>query len=214
MNKEDVKKTLEEIKKEPKKKFTQSYDLVINLKNILIKQNPVDFFVTMHFSRGKTIKTAAFVDQQLSEQAEKNCDLVIKEADFPKYADKKAMKKLTESYDYFIAQANLMPKVAAAFGKVLGTKGKMPNPKLGCVVPPNANLGLLVEKLAKTVRMKAVKATNLQCLVGKENQPDEEIIDNVLTVYQSALKQLPNEMQNIKNVSLKLTMGKPVKING
>ncbi|MFH1828826.1 MAG: hypothetical protein ABH824_06215 [Nanoarchaeota archaeon] len=212
MDKEKVQKAIEELKKQPKRKFTQSYDLVINLKNLAIKQNPVDFFVTLHFSKGKKIKVAAFVDQQLVDQANKYCDLTIRETEFSNYNDKKKLKKLAEEYDYFIAQATLMPKLAASFGKVLGTKGKMPNPKLGCIVPPNANLEPLIKKLNNTVRLVAKKRTNLQCMIGREDQSEEEIIDNVLTIYQAVLKQVPNEMQNIKDVLLKLTMGKPARI--
>jgi len=212
MDKVQVKKALQELNKLPKRKFLQSYDLVINLKNFEIKQNPLDFFTTLHFSSGKKIKVAAFVDQLLREQAGKFCDFVIEEKDFPNYADKKAAKKLADSYDYFIAQANLMPKVAAVLGRYLGVKGKMPNPKLGCVVPPNANLEPLIKKLNTTVHLVAKKALNLQCLVGKENQSEEEIIDNILTVYQGVIKQVPNEAQNIKSVLIKYSMSKPVKV--
>jgi large subunit ribosomal protein L1 len=212
MNKEEVKKALEQLKAQPKRKFSQSYDLIINLKNLVIKTTPVDFFVTLHYPKGKEVKVAAFVGTQLQDQSEKFCDLTISETDFEKYSDKKELKKLADSYDYFIAQANMMPKVAKAFGKVLGIKGKMPNPKLGCVVPPNANLEPLVKKLSLSVRLQAKKATNLQCMVGKEEQPDAEIIDNIITVYNATLKQLPNEIQNVKNVVLKTTMGKPVKL--
>ena len=69
-----------------------------------------------------------------------------------------------------------------------------------------------MKKLSQNVHLSAKKGTNLQCMVGKEDQPDEEIIDNILTIYNAALKQLPNDIQNVKNVSLKLTMGKPVNI--
>jgi len=212
MDKEQVKKAITELKSQPERKFSQSYDLIINLKNLVVKSSPVDLFVTLHYPKGKEVKIAGFVGNQLSEQSNKHFDLTISEADFVKYADKKQLKQLADSYDYFVAQANLMPKVAQAFGKVLGIKGKMPNPKLGCVVPPNANLGTLKNKLQKTVRLQAKKATNLQCLVGKQSQPDAEIIDNVITVYQAVLKALPNEEQNIKNAQLKLTMSKPIKI--
>lgn len=212
MDKEQIKKALEEIKQQPKRNFVQSYDLVINLKNIVVKQNPVDIFTTLHYTKGSKVKIAAFVDQQLFEEAKKQCDLVIKETEFSQYADKKVAKKLADSYDYFIAQATIMPKVAAAFGRVFGTRGKMPNPKLGCVVPPTAGLEPLVTKLNKTVHLAAKKATNLQCIVGKENQAEAEIIDNILTVYSTTVKQLPGEEQNIKNISLKTTMGKPVRI--
>ena len=212
MDKEHIQLALQEIKKETARKFVQSYDLVINLKNLEIKQTPIDFFVTLHYPKAHGVKIAAFVDQELVEQAGKFCDLTIREADFLRYADKKVQKKLAEEYDYFIAQANLMPKVAAAFGRVLGTRGKMPNPKLGGVVPANANLQPLVEKLKKTVRLVAKKGLNLQCIIGKQDMPEEQVIDNILTVYQTTLKQLPNETQNVKNIILKLTMGKPVKI--
>ena len=210
MDQEHVKKALDELKQLPKRKFVQSYDLVINLKN-LTKQEPIDLFVTVPHSKGKKIKVAAFVDQQLAGQAEQACDLVIRETDFVKY-DPKKMKVLAQEYDYFIAQATLMPRIAVAFGKVLGTRGKMPNPKLGCVVPPNAVLEPLVKKLNSTIRLQSRKGMTLQCLVGKEAQPDVEIIDNVLAVYQSVLKAVPNEHQNIKNVALKLSMSKPVRV--
>lgn len=212
MDKAKVQKALEALKKHPKRNFSQSYDLVINLKNLVIKTNPIDFFVNLHYPKGKKIKVAAFTDQLLADEAGKFCDLTIREADFAKYNDKKVLKKLADEYDHFIAQAALMPKVAAAFGKVMGAKGKMPNPKLGCVVPPNASLEPLIKKLNSTVRLAAKKGTNLQVMVGKEDQPDEQIIDNVLTVYQAALKQLPNESQNIKDVMLKLTMSKPERL--
>lgn len=212
MDKEKVRKTLEEIRKQPKKKFSQSYDLIINLKNIIIKTSPVDLFVTLPYPKGKKVKIAAFVDQELAEQADKFCDLTVKESQFASYQDKKKAKKMAEEYHYFLAQASLMPKVAASFGKTLGIKGKMPNPKLGCVVPPNINLDPLVKKLHRTVRLQAKKGTNLQCMVGKEDQPDEQVIDNILTLCHAVVKQLPDEIQNIKNISLKLTMGKPVKI--
>lgn len=211
MDKQDVQKALEELKKQPKRKFTQTYDLVFNLRNILVAQNPIDFFVTLPQNRGKTIKVAAFVDQQLTEQAQQHCDIIIKESEFSKYADKKKQKQLAETYDFFLAQSTLMPKVAAHFGKVLGIKGKMPNPKLGGVVPPTANLAPLRERLSKTVRLSTKKAMNMQCSVGKESQTDEEIVENVLAVYHAVVRQLPNESQNIKNVALKLTMSKPVR---
>ncbi len=212
MEKEQIQKALQELAQQPKRKFTQSYDLIINLKNIDIKTNPLDFFVPLPYPQGKVVKVAAFVAQELAEPASKFCDLAIKESDFPQYANKKAAKKLAGEYDYFIAQANLMPKVAAGFGKALGTRGKMPNPKLGCVVPPTANLDALTKKLRQAVRLQAKKATNMQCLVGKEDQPAEQVLENILTIYNTIVKQLPNEQQNIREVLLKLTMGKPVKL--
>ena len=212
MNKEQISKAIAELKGiEKKRNFSQSYDLIVNLKNFDPKTNSVDIFITLPHSIGKKPKTAAFVGQELEKSAKENCDLVITETDFASF-DQKKSKKLAQEYDYFIAQAPLMPKIAKSFGKALGIRGKMPNPKLGCVVPPNANLAPLVKKLGKSVHVATKKATNLQCMVGKEDMSEEDLIENILSAYTAIVKAVPNELQNIKKVQLKLTMSKPVTV--
>jgi len=42
---------------------------------------------------------------------------------------------------------------------------------------------------------------------------DEEIIGNILAVYNAILKSLPKEKENVKNIEIKFTMSKPVKIS-
>ncbi len=212
MDKTKVQKALASLRESTKKRnFSQSVDLIINLKNINTKSQPVNLFVVMPKPKGKDIKVAAFLGQELKDQGKKVCDLVITESEFASYkGETKKIKKLAESYDYFIAQATIMGKMAGIFGKVLGMKGKMPNPKMGGVVPPNANLGQLKEKLTKTVRLSAKKATNLQVIVGKENMSDEELVENIMAVYKATVHELPNHEQNVKKVQLKLTMSKPV----
>lgn len=41
---------------------------------------------------------------------------------------------------------------------------------------------------------------------------DEEITENILAVYNSVIKNLPKEKENIRNIELKFTMTKPQKI--
>lgn len=215
LSKENIIKTIEALKKDSKKRnFSQTIDLIITLKNLDIKktENQVDFFATLHHSKGKAAKVCALVGPELKEEASKNMDKAILADDFVKYAKKSELKKLARDYDFFVAQANIMPKVAQAFGKVLGPKGKMPNPKAGCVVPPKAALKPLHERLQKTVRLKAKTALMIQTIVGNESMKDEEVIDNIMTVYKQLVHHLPNEENNIKEVLVKLTMSKPLKV--
>lgn len=195
----------------PKRNFNQSFDLIINLKNVDVKKTGLDFFVQLHFSKGKKTKICALVGPELEKEAREVCDTVISQNEFQKYTkDKKIVKKLAKQHDFFIAQANIMPQVATSFGRVLGPKGKMPNPKAGCVVPPKTNLKILYERLQKTLRINAKTDPIVHCTVGKEDMNEEEIVDNVSNVYTSVIHQLPQEKNNIKSVFLKLTMGKPV----
>lgn len=198
-----------------KRNFTQSYDLIINLKSLDLKknENQIDLFIPLHYSKGKPGRICALVGPELYDEAKKSCDKAIVQDEFEKYAkEKKITKKLASEYDFFIAQANIMPKVATAFGKVLGSRRKMPNPKAGCVVPPKANLKPLYDRLQKTVRAYAKERPLIQCPVGNEKMPDKEIIDNVMNIYNNVLHHLPNEKNNIKSIFLKLTMSKPIQI--
>ncbi len=197
-----------------KRNFKQSVELIINLKGIDLKnpEHAVNIFVPLHYGRDKNLKICALIGPELLAQAKGVCDNAISVDDFGKYSDKKKMKKLANEFDFFIAQATIMPKIATAFGRVLGPKGKMPNPKAGCVVPPNANLKPLYERLQKTLRIATKNDPLIQCSVGKEDAKDEEIIDNILTVYNALVHALPNEAHNIKSIFLKLTMGKAVKV--
>tara|TARA_Y100000310_G_scaffold269548_1_gene282825 strand:- start:2595 stop:3386 length:792 start_codon:yes stop_codon:yes gene_type:complete len=210
-------KTITELKKtSPTRKFPQTYDLIINLKDLDLKKpdHQLDFFANLHYSKGKPIKVAALVGAELIKQAKEVCDSAYLSDEFGEVAkDKKVLKKIASEHDFFIAQATVMPKIATSFGRVLGPKGKMPNPKAGCVVPPNANLKPLYERLQKTVRVNAKTVLMIQAGIGTEDMKDEEIADNIKTLYDQIVHHLPAEKNNIRRVLLKLTMGKPIKID-
>lgn len=216
MEKADILKVIKELKEKSKKRnFSQSFDLIVVLRGLNMKkpENQVEFFQPVKYDIGKKLKICALVGPELAAKAKESCDVVVNVDDFPKYAkDKKAAKKLANECDWFIAQANIMPKVAASFGRILGPKGKMPNPKAGCVVPPNANLGPLSEKLRKTVKVSAKTIPMIQCLVGKEDMKDDEVSDNIWDMYDGLIHHLPAGKDNVKSIMLKLTMSKPIKL--
>lgn len=210
-----VQNVIKQLKEESKKrKFPQTVDLLINLQNLDMKkpEEQVDLYVTLPFGIGRPIKTCAFVGPELKDEAQKSCDKTILIEELDQY-DKKKTKQLVAEYDYFIAQANLMAKVAGAVGKVLGPKGKMPNPKAGCVVPPKATLKPLCDRLQKMVRLKAKDKLVIYCALGKESQPDSELAENIVTVYNQLVSALPSHENNIREVLVKLTMSKAVKVH-
>jgi len=214
MKKESLIKAIEELRKsEHKKKFAQSFDLIINLKDLNLKnpEEQIDFFITLKHATSN-LKIAALVGPELADSA-KACDLVIKQTEFENYKDKKVAKKLANDYDFFIAQADIMPKVAQSFGRVLGTRGKMPNPKLGSILPAKAQVDSVCNKLKNTVRISAKKTPVIQVKIGTEKMTNEFIIENALLIYNQVIHHLPKEKSNVKNAMLKLTMSKQVKVD-
>jgi len=196
------------------KKFIQMVDLVVNLQDLDFKKpdHQIDFYVTMPYA-GKKKRIAALVDVDMYEEAKTACDVAIPLHQFEEFSkDKKKIKKLARQNDYFIAQSTLMQKIAATFGRVLGPKNKMPNPKAGCVVAPKTALKPLYERLQRTLRVLARNKPILQLCIGKEDMTDEQLSDNLFAVYDQLVHHLPKEKNNIKSVYLKTTMGKPVKV--
>lgn len=210
MDKKLIAITLKELKENsPKRNFKQSIDLILNLKGLDLKkaEHQINMFATLHYDTGRKISVCALIGPELESKAKEACDEVILLDQFAKFKDKKEIKKLAGKHDFFIAQANIMPKIATVFGRFLGPKGKMPNPKIGCILPPNANVKPLIDKLTKTVSLATKNEPTVKCRVGEEEMNDDDVVDNILTVYNTVLHKLPNEKQNVKSVMLKLTMG-------
>ncbi len=215
----DKKAILESIKKlreiSKKRNFNQSIDLIVNLKQLDPKNadQKVDLFLQLPKEKPKKPKVCAFVDKELETKA-KIFDKVILKDDFQKYSkDKKATKKLASEFDYFVAQANLMGEIATNFGKVLGPKGKMPNPKAGCIVPPVIpTLEPIKKKIESTVRFVTKDQLVVKSSMGSEEMPEEDLVENINFAYNTLLHALPREKENIKSVFIKFTMSPSIEI--
>ena len=106
-----------------------------------------------------------------------------------------------------------MPAVATNFGRILGPVGKMPSPQLG--VLPNedeSTIKTLISKINSNIRIR-VKEPSLKVGVAKESLKDDEIVENIQTVYKKILENLPKGIDNIRSIKIKLTMGKPVTVD-
>src|SRR3989344_7645592 len=150
----NIKEALTELRKEEnKRKFEQSVDLIINLRGVDMKKDSVNVIVNVpHKIKDK--KVCGFLT--------KKNELVktITEPEFKKYSEKKVLKKLVKEYDYFIATAGLMPKVATNFGKVLGPVGKMPSPQLGIISSNETNEEIKnnLDKISNSIKIRMKEA--------------------------------------------------------
>lgn len=200
-----IQEAIAEIRKQEPRKFEQSVDLIVNLKGIDAKRDNINVVLTIPH-KIKEKKVCAFLNEK-----SKNID-TIREPDFAKYKDKKVLKNLVKDYDYFISAAPLMPKVATAFGKVLGPAGKMPSPQLGIIMQENeTNIQATVEKISKSIKVR-MKEASIKVVAGREKMSDEELSQNIEAIYKGIENALPNKKDNVRNVMIKLSMGKPVKV--
>jgi large subunit ribosomal protein L1 len=195
-------KAIKELRKNEKKKFDQTVDLIINLKEFDVRREAFSTFITLPVKM-KNKKILGFFEKE-----SKIIDTITKE-NFARYKDKKDIKKLTKQYDFFVSNAKLMPAVATSFGRILGPSGKMPSPQLGILPSEEDKLvQAIVDKISLTVRVK-VKEPSIKIPVAKESLKDEDIANNALAAYHKILETLPRKKDNIRNVKIKFTMTKP-----
>ena len=202
----EIKEALINLRKNEERKFAQTVDLIINLQKFDPKKNQISVFASIPY-KIKEKKICAFL-----EIKNKSMETITLN-DFKNYSEKKALKKLAKRFDFFIAQASVMPKVASIFGKVLGPAGKMPSPQLGILMEVNDKaIEEVKKKIGNSIKIR-VKEASIKLAIGKQSMKDEEITENVLAVYNAVMKDLPKGKENIRNIELKFTMTKPQKIN-
>ena len=210
------KKTLLDAIKEAKaksgeKKFIQSIELILDIKEIDMKspEGKIQQVIELPHVTGKPNKILVVASGELALKARKaKVDMVMEKADVEGVTGKKKqLRKLANNYDVFLSEAPLMPLVGRTFGPVLGPRGKLPVP-----VPPNADITGLIKKHRKTVVVRMRNQPIIQCAVGTADMKDEEIVDNIQAVLRMLEGKLKRGLKNIKFAFIKTSMGIPVKI--
>ncbi|MEM3703286.1 MAG: 50S ribosomal protein L1, partial [Candidatus Bathyarchaeia archaeon] len=157
----------------------------------------------------KINKVCVIATGELALKAKRaNADLVMDRAELEALAGKKKeLRKIANEYDFFIAEAPLMPLIGKILGAALGPRGKMPIP-----VPPTGDIESLLKKYRKTVVIRMRNQPIIQCRVGTANMKEEELVENIETVLRVVEGKMKRGIKNIKSICIKTTMGSPVKI--
>ncbi len=203
MKKESGMKIDEAIKKTregEKRKFSQTFDLIVNIRNIDLKkpENKFSKDVILPHGRGKDVNVCVISD---------NITGATNKTDVENFSkSKSSAKQFTKKYDFFVCEAPLMPLVGKILGRYLGPKGKMPR-----LLLPGKDPKSIVEETKKSVRINLRDIPTIQIPIGREDMQDGQIKENVEKVLEEVKKSLPAKSQ-IKNAYIKMTMGKPVRI--
>jgi large subunit ribosomal protein L1 len=187
-----------------KRNFSQSFDLIINLKLIDLKKsgNRLNEVFILPKGRGKDANVVLFTESK----KDVGCDTYGPSEIEKMPKNKRKLKTLAKTTDFFLSEPQLMPVIGKNLGTVLAPRGKMPNIAGG-------NLKAAVESKKKSIRIKLKDSPVIQCIVGVESMKDEDVAENIEAIIKFLEKKLPKGKNNIGKVMLKLTMGKPVKMS-
>jgi large subunit ribosomal protein L1 len=208
--KKTIKVVKEALESSKPRKFTESVDMAVNLRDIdlSIPKNRVDDEILLPKGRGKAVKIAVFGSGELAVKAKNVADLVITPEEIDDLADdKKQAKKMANEHVFFIAEAPLMPTIGKKLGVVLGPRGKMPKP-----IPPSADPAPLINNLRKTVRIRSKDRRTFHAPIGTRDMSPEDLAENVDVIMKRLVGKLIRGKLNIQSVYIKTTMGKAVRL--
>jgi len=204
----NAKDALDLVKQNSTTKFDESIDvsLKINLKQSKGGDFSLRTVVNLPNGSGKKNKLAVLCEQDKIEEAKKAGADIVGSDDL---IDKIAAGKF--NFTKLICTPAMMGKVGK-YGKVLGPKGLMPNPKLGTVA---TDLTKAIKDI-KTglVEIRNDKDGNLASTIGRKSYPTEKLLENYNHFIESVKKEKPDTIKGefIKGTFLTSTMGISYKI--
>lgn len=192
------------------RKFTQSVEVILTLKELDPKKTDLNIneIVYLPHPASKNAKVCFIGSGDLALRAKTaKADLVMDPSQLENYAgSKKDAKKLARSYDFFLADTALMPRIGKVLGQALGPKGKIPTP-----VPPNASVETMINRMRTAVRVRSRGSLGVMAKAGDSTLSEPDLAENIQAVVAAVTKKLPNGDKNVKTLMVKTAMGKPAK---
>src|SRR5437588_5547318 len=149
---------------------------------------------------GKDVKVAVFAQGDKAREAEEAGADVVGSEDLA--------KRIQEGFDDFdtaIATPDLMP-VVGRLGRILGPRGKMPNPRVGTVT---MDVGRAVEEAkAGKVEYRTDRNAIIHLVIGKSSFDDRRLLENYAAVIEELIRAKPSAAKGryIRTVTLTTTM--------
>lgn len=216
---------LSTIKKEgfkPKtRNFDETIDLVINLKDLDLRQpaNRIDKELILPneiITEGIPDVCVIASDEILLEAKNRGVDALDSD-DLAKLntQEKKDKKKFVKKYRFFVVEDKMMRDVARYLARFLGPVGKMPKPFPSGygIINSVEDLENALERYKKIVRIQVKKHPIVQVKVGKKSMKQEIVLENLHTVVDYVADQMPHKFNNFKSMFLKTTMGPAIKVD-
>jgi len=163
--------------------------------------------LTLPHGLGKEVKVAVFAQGEKAREAEEAGADVVGAEDLA--------QRIQEGFDDFdvaIATPDLMP-VVGRLGRILGPRGKMPNPRVGTVT---MDVGRAVEEAkAGKVEYRTDRNAIVHLAIGKRSFDDRRLLENYAAVIDELIRAKPSAAKGryLRTITISSTMGPGVKVD-
>jgi large subunit ribosomal protein L1 len=164
--------------------------------------------VALPHGTGKEMKVAVFAEgDKATEATEAGADIVGA-------AEVTAMIEAGDlDFDAIIATPDQMGKIGR-YGKVLGPRGLMPNPKTGTVT---MNVAQAVRDIkAGKIDYRTDRQGNVHVILGKGSFSAKQLVDNYSAVLEELVRQRPAAAKGryLRSIAISTSQGPSIRIDG
>jgi large subunit ribosomal protein L10Ae len=204
--------------KDTKRGFLESVELQIALKNYdLSKDKRFSGSVRLPYIPRPKFTVCLLADQKHSDEAKAlgvdyldvNGISKLGKDSKDKKAQNKAVKKLAQKYNAFLASNDLIKKIPKLMGPGLMRAGKFPS-----VVTHNDDLAEKVADTKATVKFQLKKVMCMGVAVGNVSMSEDELVTNITLAVNFLVSLLKKNWQNVKRLYVKSSMGPSHRIFG
>lgn len=191
------------LKKNAVAKFDETIDISVNLGvDPKHADQMVRGMVSLPSGTGKTIRVAVFAKGAKADEATKAGADVVGEDELIE-----SIKAGQINFDRCISTPDMMAKLAAAVGKILGPRGLMPNPKLGTVTLDVTQA--IKDAKGGQVEFKVEKNGIVHAGIGKASFTEKDIRSNVIAFISAINGAKPSGAKGVylQKISMSSTMG-------
>ena len=203
-----IEEAMGKLKEMPAAKFDETIDVAIKLGvNPKHADQMVRGAVVLPNGLGKTIRVLVFATGDKEKEAtDAGADIV---------GGEELVEKIKDGwleFDTAIAIPPMMAKVGK-IGRILGTRGLMPNPKVGTVTMDIGNA--VKQAKAGKVEFRVEKAGIIHAPIGKKSFDKEKLVGNLESLMEAINKAKPAASKGayIKSITVSSTMGPGIKID-
>jgi len=204
----DIREALELVQKTKTAKFVETVEVALRLGvDPRHADQQIRGTVVLPHGTGKTVKILAITS---GENIEKALAAGADYAGAEEYINQIQQGWL--DFDLVIATLDMMPKIGR-LGKILGTKGLMPNPKSGTVTP---DIAAAVSEFKKgKLAFRVDKLGSIHAPIGKVDFDLDKIVENFKAFMDQIIRLKPasSKGQYLRTIAVSLTMGPGVKMD-
>src|SRR5437773_6584495 len=196
------------LKSFPEKKFDETVEVHFNLGlNVRHAEQQLRGTLMLPHGTGRESKVAVFAEGDKAREAQEAGADVVGTADLATQ-----IEEGFDDFDVAIATPDQMG-VVGKLGRILGPRGKMPNPKTGTVT---AEVGKAVrDAKAGKLEYRTDRGANVHVSIGKKSFGERQLVENYAAVVEEIVRAKPAVAKGryIRQITITTTMGPGIHVD-